>query len=65
LHADLQHFALKSAWKLFTNPFCFNSAGRNVILQSKVKKASYCHADQLDHSVSCGASTKTVARSHL
>ena len=51
LHAHLQHSALKSAWKLFTHPFCFNSVGRNIILPSKEKKAAYCLTDQLDHSV--------------
>lgn len=67
LHAHLYHSILKSDWKsdLFTYPFCFNSVGRNTILPSKEKKVAYCHADQLDHSVSCGASTETVTRSHL
>lgn len=65
LHAHLQHSGLKSAWKLFTHPFCSNNVGRNRILPSKENKAAYCHTSHLDHSMSCGGSTETVRRSHL
>lgn len=65
LHAHLRYSRLKSAWKLFTHPFCLNKVGRNRILPSKEKKAAYCHANHLDHSVSCGGSTETVRRNHL
>lgn len=65
LHAHLQHSTLKSAWKVFTHSFYFNSVGRNTILPSKGKKSACCHANHLDHSVACGASIETVTRNHL